>query len=256
MAEFRDADLNGARFDNVDLTGARFRRVDLSDANFGSVDFRRVVMRGVDLIDVEIHGEVRNLVINDVDVAPMIEAELDRRHPLRAKMRPEDADGFREAWRILDELWAETIERARRLTFAQLNERVNGEWSFIETIRHLSYATDAWVRRVILGDPSPWDRLDWPPDEFPDDEGFTRDYDIRPTLDKVLELRESRLATVRDVLADLTNDALDTRTIPVEAPGWPPSASFSIRECLRVVINEEWEHRRYVERDLDIVESH
>jgi uncharacterized protein YjbI with pentapeptide repeats len=255
VTDFRDADLTGAQFENVDLTGARFRRVDLSDANFGSVDLRRVVMRGVDLIDVDIHGEVSNLVINDVDVAPLIEAELDRRHPLRAKMRPEDADGFREAWRILDELWAATIARARRLTFAQLNERVNGEWTFIETIRHLSYATDAWVRRAILGDPSPWDRLDWPPDEFPDDEGFSRDYDARPSLDEALELRQSRWNTVGDVLADLTNETLETRTVPVDAPGWPPPVSFSVRDCLRVVLNEEWEHRRYVERDLDIVAS-
>jgi len=85
MTEFVGAHLRGARFERVDMTGAQLRRVDLTDARFQSVDLSRVVMRGVDLIDVEIHGEVQNLVINGVDVAPLIEAELDRRHPDRAK---------------------------------------------------------------------------------------------------------------------------------------------------------------------------
>lgn len=36
-----------------------------------------------------------------------------------------------------------------------LHERVEGEWSFIETLRHLVFATDAWVKRAILGEPHP-----------------------------------------------------------------------------------------------------
>jgi uncharacterized protein YjbI with pentapeptide repeats len=255
VTDFRDAELQRARFENVDLTGARFQRVDFSDATFAAVDLSRVVMRGADLIDVDIHGDVKNLVINEVDVAPLIEAELDRRYPDRVKMRPVDPDGFREAWRVLDELWDGTLARARRLSPAQLNQGVNGEWSFLETLRHLAYASDCWIRRVVLGDPAPWDRLDWPPDEFRDDEAFSRDYGARPSLDDVLELRRGRTATVRDFIADLTDHTLDAETVPVEAPGWPPSVGFSVRQCLRIVLNEEWEHRRYVERDFDILES-
>jgi hypothetical protein len=40
-------------------------------------------------------------------------------------------------------------------------------------------------------------------------------------------------------------------TTPVEGPGWPPARAFAVGECLRVVLNEEWEHRLYAERDLD-----
>ena len=53
-----------------------------------------------------------------------------------------------------------TIERARALDPAALHESVDGEWSFTETLRHLSYATAAWLHRAIQGDPSPWDPLD------------------------------------------------------------------------------------------------
>jgi hypothetical protein len=255
MTEFVGAHLRGARFERVDMTGAQLRRVDLTDARFQSVDLSRVVMRGVDLIDVEIHGEVQNLVINGVDVAPLIEAELDRRHPDRAKMRPIDAAGFRDAWHILDRLWVGTVDRARGFSPAQLNESVNGEWSFIQTIRHLSYATDSWVRRAILGEPSPWHSLDLPPDEFPDGPEFSRDLEARPSLDTVIELRRNRTATVRDFIEHLSNESLDGYTEPVDATGWPPPIRYPVRKCLLVVLNEEWQHRLYVERDFDILDE-
>jgi len=137
------------------LPGKRFHLVDLTGARFEQVDMTGVVMRGVELVDVDIDGEVWNLIINGVDVAPLIEAELNRRHPDRAKMRPTTPEGFREAWDIIERLWDETMARARRLDPELLHASVDGEWSFIQTLRHLVFATDAWIRRVLLGAPSP-----------------------------------------------------------------------------------------------------
>ena len=157
MADFTGDDLRGSRFERVDLTGADFRGVDLTDGRFRGSYFGGVVMSGVELVDVRIDGEVRNLLVNGVDVAPLVEAELDRRDPDRARMRPTEPAGFREAWDIVERLWDGTVERARGFDPALLHESVDGEWSFVETLRHLVFATDAWVRRCILGDPSPWD---------------------------------------------------------------------------------------------------
>jgi uncharacterized protein YjbI with pentapeptide repeats len=100
MADFSAADLRGARFDRADLTGAQFFASDLSDARFQGVDMTRVTMRGVELVDVAIDGEIVNVTINGVDVGPLIEAELDRRHPDRVKMPRRDPAGSREAWEI------------------------------------------------------------------------------------------------------------------------------------------------------------
>jgi hypothetical protein len=183
---------------------------------------------------------------------PLVEAELDRRYPDRVKMRPTDADGFREAWDILERLWEQTVERARGMAPDLLHERVEGEWSFIETQRHLVFATDAWVRRAILGDPSPWDALDLPHDEMPDEPSIPRDRDVRPSLDEVLALRADRMATVRRVIADLTDERLAGMTEPAKEPGYPEPESFAVRQCLETVLDEEWEHRLYAERDLDI----
>jgi hypothetical protein len=255
MGEFVDADLGGSRFARVDLRGARFRAVDLRDAEFRGVMFNGAVMRGVELVDVDIHGEIRDLTINGVDVVPLIEAELDRRQPDRVRMRPVDAAGFREAWDVVERLWGETVERARRLPPELLHESVGGEWSFVETLRHLVFATDAWVRRAVLGDPSPWDALDLPWDEMPDTPGVPRDREVRPSLDEVLALRRDRMAIVRRVVDGLTDESLAGHTVPVEGPGWPEPYDYPVRECLLVVLNEEWEHRRYAERDLTTLET-
>jgi hypothetical protein len=252
---FFRGDLRGSRFERADLTGSEFRACDLADARFRGADLSRVVMRGVELVDADIYGEVVNLTINGVDVGPLIEAELDRRYPERAGMRPTGPDGFRAAWDTVERLWDGTVARARRLDPALLHESVGEEWSFTETLRHLVYATDAWVRRAILGDPSPWDPLDLPWDEMPDTPGTPRDRTARPSLDVVLELRHDRMSTVREVIGGLTEESLNAGTKPVEAPGWPPPRSFPVRECLRVVLNEEWEHRLYAERDLDALEA-
>jgi uncharacterized protein YjbI with pentapeptide repeats len=250
MADFIRDDMRGSRFERVDLSDSEFRACDLSGTRFRGVGLCHVVMRGVELGDVDIHGEIMNLTINGVDVAPLIDAELNRRYPDRAKMRPVDPAGFGEAWDILERLWDETVTRARGLPPELLHESVDGEWSFTETLRHLVFATDSWIRRVIHGDPAPWHPLGLPWDEMDDTPGVPRDRAARPSLDEVLELRRDRMSTVRQVIAGLTAESLDEQTTPVPGPGWPPPRSFAIRECLLVILNEEWEHRLYAERDL------
>ena len=126
------------------------------------------MIRGAVLVNVDIDGLIQDVTVNGVDVVPLVEAELDRRYPDRAKMRPADADGFRQAWDILERLWQQTVARARGMAPELLHERVDDEWSFIETLRHLVFATDAWVSRAILGQPSPWDPLGLPHDEMPE----------------------------------------------------------------------------------------
>lgn len=256
MADFTDANLRGSHFERVDLSGAHLRNTDLSDAQLRAVNMSRVVMRNVDLIDVEVYGLIQNVKINEVDVGPLIEAELNSRYPLRSKMRPTDRASFGEAWDIIEQLWSDTVERARRMDPELLHESINDEWTFIETLRHLVFATDSWISRAILGDPSPWDPLGLPMDEMAGTPGVPGDRTARPSLDAVLELRRGRMATVRQVIDGLTVASLEADTIPVQEPGWPPSRSFPVRECMLIVLNEEWEHRMYAERDLDVLEAH
>ena len=255
MPEFNSENMTGSRFEDVLLADAQFHRADLTGASFRLVDLTGVTIRGAALVNMDLSGMIENLRVNGVDVVPLVEAELNRRYPERAKMRPADAAGYREAWDILERLWSETVERARGLAPELLHERVDGEWSFIETLRHLVFATDAWVKRAILGVPSPWDPLDLPHDEMPDEPSVPRDLDARPSLDEVLALRADRMATVRQVLAGLTDEKLAGMTEPVMEPGYPEPGSFAVRRCLQAILNEEWEHRLYAERDFDALET-
>ena len=255
MTDFISENLTGSRFEDVYLTGARFHDVDLTNAHFHLVDLTGAMIRGAALVDVDISGEIENLRVNGVDVVPLVEAELNRRYPDRIKMRPTDADGFRDGWDVLEGLWQQTVERARGISPELLHERVEGEWSFIETLRHLVFATDAWVKRAILGEPSPWHPLDLPHDEMPDEPSVPRDRDARPSLYEVLALRADRMATVRQVIAALTEEKLAGMTEPVLEPGYPEPQSFAVHRCLQAILNEEWEHRLYAERDFDVLES-
>ena len=255
MADFIDVDLRGSRFDRADLSGSVLMAADLTNAIFRGVDLSGVVMRGVELVGATIYGEIGNLTVNGVEIGPLIDAELNRRYPGRAKMQPTDPAGFRQAWDIIEQLWIGTVERARALPPELLHESVDDEWSFIETLRHLVFATDSWIRRAILGDPVPWDPLDLPWDEMPDTPGVPRDRGVRPSLDAVLELRCDRMATVREVINGLTDAWLDSDTKPVEGPGWPRPQSYPVSECLLIILNEEWEHRLYAERDLEALET-
>ncbi|TDU89209.1 pentapeptide repeat protein [Kribbella voronezhensis] len=263
MTEFRDQDLSGSRFERVnlrdsafsevDLTGAKLRASDFDDATIRGTSLHRTRLLGVELVDVEIYGELQNVQVNGVDIGPLVEAELNRRMPERAKMHPADAEGFRAAWAILERLWEDTVERARTFPEEALHRSVNDEWSFIQTLRHLNFATAAWVGRMILGNPSPWHPLDLPWDEAPGWEGIPWDREARPSLDEVLAVRAARQTTVRDVLASLTDTQLAS-SVSQTAPGWPVLEGFPFKDCLHIVLNEEWEHRLYTERDLALLE--
>lgn len=43
-------------------------------------------------------------------------------------------------------------------------------------------------------------------------------------------------------------------TQPVTGPGHPEPESFPVSRCLRAILNEEWQHRLYAERDLGALE--
>lgn len=250
---FEGRRLVGAVFTDVDLSRAEFRQVDLTDARFRGVSLWRTTLHGADLVDVTITaGDLERVVINDVDVAPLINDELDRRDPDRPLTRPDDAEGFRRGWDLLERRWEETVRRARGLPPERLHASVAGEWSFVETLRHLVFATECWVGRGVRGEAYPWGPLSLPWDETPDAMGFPRDGEARPSLEEALALRTEAQAAVRAVLEGLTDDELDRVPELADGPGWPPPG-HTVRQCLSTVLNEEYAHRLYAERDLAVL---
>ncbi|MGV3758842.1 MAG: DinB family protein [Actinomycetota bacterium] len=240
MIEHRDADLSGSRLRNVDLSGTRIRSPILRD----------VVITDGWLEDVRIEGEVRSLSVNGVDVTAYVEAELARRHPELARLRPADVAGLREAWAEAIARSEAMVERARRLPVDQLDERVDDEFSFIQTLRHLVMGFDRWLTGPVFGDPEPYFHPFGQPYEGAEEgpeQGL--DPDARPSLDEVLEVRRERQQRLGDLLATATDADLQ-RTVPS-----PNGGDTTVRHCIHVVLNEEWWHHRYAARDLTTLEQ-
>ena len=243
-------------FENQDLSNARY-----VECNFDGTEFREATMVGARiigsvLIDVEIDAYVQNVTVNGVDVGPLVEAELDRRHPERVALRPTDVAGALAALDVVDEVWEPTLARVRGLPEEVRYAQVAGEWSTVETLRHLLFVYDAWFGRAVLGEPSPYHPLGQPA-TFMDAESLGLDLgasDLRPSLDEVLDARSARQRQVRDHLSRLDDDGL-RRPVPTHGiSGFPPEEERSTLDCLRVLFNEEWAHHRFAARDLDVLD--
>lgn len=240
-----DDDLRGATFVAVDLGGAVFREADLTG----------VRMHGVLLVDVELSGLVQRLVVNDVDVGPLVEAELDRRHPERQLFRAADPAELRRGWELLEQEWAATVERLGRLPEHQREQRVGGEWSAAETLRHLIFVTDSWFAHDVLRAERPFHPWGLPPDFVPAWDAMGIDPGAAPSFDDVVAVRTARQQLVREWLATASADDVGRQVAPRDDPCWPPPGTRRVADSLHVVLDEEWWHHRYTVRDLAELEN-
>lgn len=237
-------DLRGATLVEADLRGARLIRADLSG----------VVMRGVEIDGADIDApwllDGGSLLVNGVDVAPLVDAALDLRFPGRSERRAADPDGLRRAWAAVEATWAATLERVAALPAGTVDVQVDGEWSFAQTVRHLVMATDTWLRGAVLGVERPYHPIGQPNVEYAADGHDPSVFSAgAPAWDEVLAVRAGRVAMVRDYLAAVTPaDLAGTRPNP-----WAPGHQETVLSCLHTILEEEWEHHRYAVRDLDAI---
>ena len=154
---------------------------------------------------------------------------------------------MRAAWAALSDEWAKTVTRALALPEDRLDESVDDEWSFVQTLRHLVFAMDKWFTVPILGGsfhplglPNtgsvefPWPGLDDDPD---------------PSVSEVLAVRADRATRFGDYLASVATTDF-ARPIEVLENGTNP-----LQECIYTVFEEEFWHNRYARRDLERLEA-
>jgi DinB superfamily len=250
-AGYHDDGNNGA------FRGATFMVADLAGARFVDCDMTGVKIVDAALIDVDVSGYVDRLVVNGVDVTGFVDAELDRRRPERVQLREmQTADDYRAMWDTIERLWSDTVARAERLPEPARNERVDGEWSFVETLRHLVFITDSWASRTVLDEEMPFHRLGLPQTAYApaDAAALGMDLDARPSFAEVMTVRADRMVLVRGLVDGLTDAELERMCARTPAPGYPEGARW-VGECLGVVMEEECEHHRYAVRDLAVLEA-
>ena len=244
-------------YDGTDFRSASFTAADFTGATFRDCDLSHTKITDSWLVNVNLSGLVSNLMVNDVDVTAYVEAELDKRHPERIQLREmQTADDYRAMWARIEHLWAETIARAQQLPEPALHQRVDDEWSFIETLRHLVFAIDRWAGHMILNQPKPHHPLGLPQPGLPPEEAATLGIDLaaNPPLTAAREAHDNRMKLVRDILDGLTDEGMEQECPRLPAPGYPEQTR-SVGLCLRVIMKEECEHRRYAIRDLTTLEA-
>ncbi|MFS3127690.1 DinB family protein [Nocardioides sp. Bht2] len=241
-------------YSNTDeFEGAKFVAASFKGATVRFSDLSGVTMREVDVNGLEIDSHdlfFGTLVVNGVDVVPLVDAELNRQFPGRALQNAETPQGLREGWVAVQAAWQETVTGT---PLGLIDEQVNGEWSLAQTLRHLILATDTWLGRAIL-------RLDEPFHEigqiFTGAEEMGFDMSIfrpePPSYDEVLAVRAQRQQSVTDFLATATPELLAAER---ENPWGDGDRRPSVGDCIRVILEEEWAHLRYIRRDLALLEK-
>ncbi len=230
--EFEFQDLSDAVFWGVDLQRATFRDVDLEGARISHAR----------LADVVIDAEVDRLVINGVDVTAYVN-DRDEWFALRSQLRPTDLDSMRRGWQVFLAAWGSAIERAQALSDERRHASVDGEWSFVETIRHLVFATDKWFTVPILS--GSFHRIGLP------NSGSTNfgwpglDAAANPTFEEAVTAWRDRSSQLREHL-----DTVEPAALTVEVSVLENGAS-AVHDCIGVVFEEHFQHFRYATRDLD-----
>ena len=232
------------RFVDEDLEGAEFRECDLSNSRLIGV-----VMQGA-VID----GLVTDLVVNGVEVMAYVEAELDRRHPVRRLIRSDDLVDVRRGFRQLRADWEATVARLRESPGIE-HESVNDEWSAVQTLRHLVFVHDSWFRRCCLGSTELFTAMGLGIESEPSREEQGLDPSADPTLDEVLAIRNEQASELERWLDTVTPAQLEEPAPVPDNDMWPPYArGRSLRQCLATVLGEEFAHHQFCVRDLDLIE--
>ncbi|NLT26379.1 MAG: DinB family protein [Microbacteriaceae bacterium] len=238
----------GARLLRADFTGATLLRAKLRGATVRWSDLTGLTVRECDVDGLEIDSHdlfFGSLVVNGVDVVPLVDAELNRRFPGRELQSSTEPEGLRASWEAVQRAWTETVESTPP---EQRDASVGGEWSLAQTLRHLVLAADAWLGAAIEERERPFHPIG---QVFTGAAEMGLDTSIfrEPTdFDEILAVRAERQQRVAEALARATPELLDE---PRRNP-WDPDGEWRpmVGDCLRVILEEEWAHLRCIRRDL------
>jgi hypothetical protein len=234
-----------------DFAGAAFVGTSFRGATLRSCDVSGVTMRSVDVggLDIDSHDLFfGSLIVNGVDVVPLVDAELDRQFPGRELQKAETPEGLRDGWVAAQAAWHETVTTT---PLELVDAHVEDEWSLSQTLRHLVLATDAWLLGGIMGVEQPFHEIGL---IFSGAAEMGFDMSIfrvdTPALEEILVVRAERQQLVTDFLSTATPELLaEERDNPWGDDDWHPT----VGDCVRVILEEEWAHLRYVRRDLALL---
>ncbi len=224
---------------------------DLSDATFWGVDLRRATFRDVDLsgarmshsrlVDVGIDAQIDRLVVNGVDVTAFVN-ERDEWFALRSQLRPLTPTDVRRGWDAFAAAWETLIDEAASLPDEHRRTSVDGEWSLIDTLRHLVFATDKWFTVPVAG--GAFHPMGLPNTGSIDFGWPGLDPESDPDFGEAVETWQARSAQLTEHLARVDAPELGVVVDVLE------KGPHAVHDCVGVVFEEHFQHLRYARRDL------
>jgi hypothetical protein len=212
---------------------------DWSNQTLHNINFENARVQEANLDGSSFSGYVGSMKVNGFVIWPLIEAELTRLHPEYPKLKVADVASCREALEIVLSQLDATFARARALPEAKRRERVDDEWSVIETVRHLVYVIDKWLTFIIEGGDDATD-----PIALPNTADAPIDPNADPSFDEAAAAWRDRRAHLEAYVGELSSDELE-RNVRYGIPAL---------HGMNVIFSELWWHNRYMARDLEVLE--
>ena len=141
-----------------------------------------------------------------------------------------------------------TIRRLDSFTEDERQQRVNDEWSAVESLRHLVLVIDLWLSKVVLGERDPFDPIALPPTFMPPKlfPESSIDPAATPSCDDACEVLRGRMSRLHPYVDGLTPEEL-SRAIEAHAG--------TVGGALDVIFTELKAHDHFINRDLDHLEA-
>ena len=149
------------KFENCDMSSVVFHNVNLARAEFGDVNLAEARIHNANLSNLKIEDAfIKGLTVMGFRVDQLIEAELDRRDPVRVQLRMDDCcdpECVREVLQRLGSVRSEFTQFLQAADRVLLAARPTPEkWSAVENLRHLIFAEDLYLNRWLLQNEEPW----------------------------------------------------------------------------------------------------
>jgi len=198
-------------------------------------------------------GEIRNVRINGVDIAPLVEAEVNRRYPQRRNSTQPTRTASARRGRsssgrgrpppsapsacrpICCTSGSMASTRSSRRCATSCSPPTHGCAARTSASRSLSAHSAS--RRRDGARPERAERC------------------RRATIPGRSARTARRPHAHRSRHRDARRRRVAGETDPGPPPSYPPAGSYPVRRCLRAIVNEEWLHRLYAERDLAVLEQ-
>jgi uncharacterized damage-inducible protein DinB len=247
---FEHDNMAGAVFNDINLGDAIFSNVNLGGATFTNINFEGVLITNANLHGLRIEdANISGLTVFGFNVGGLIEAERDRSDPERAALRMgdvHDPNCVREAMNRLEQRRAKFRARLRACDPAPLNAAPTpGEWSALQTLRHMVFAEDLYLNRYIMRNDQPWNPHGLLPAHLLSDPAYAAVASaVDNSLETVLQAWDEVHTATRTLLQEITPARLRQ-----DAPEFDQQPC-TVGNVLQLLARHDLDHMRQAEKAL------